>query len=236
MSLNTFSNFDKHRGVRIPTRLNKKLAYLCGVLCGDGHLRYARRLRKEGYYSTTYSISIRMNDLSVLEKCRNIYKDCFNLDVKIKQYNSGSGRFAKSKYIPGIVFSSKAIFYYLTEKLEMKSGKKFTRIAIPQWVKKFKSRCASFVKGFYDADGYKSTHTQRNYRKNKKNQLIKYEYVYPLIGFSSKSKQILLDIVDFLKVNEITSDVYGQKTGIYKMRSVGNKNYSRWCALMRLSV
>lgn len=36
------SRKDKEKGISLPTRITEDLAYICGVLIGDGHIHYRK--------------------------------------------------------------------------------------------------------------------------------------------------------------------------------------------------
>lgn len=239
-----FSNFDRHKGIMLPKKLNRHLAYLCGVIAGDGCLTYLRRLNKNGFTSVRYEMSIRMGkprSLEVLEKCQRILRTFFNCDIPIQhiEYKPGKSAlrqgFAKAETdkisLLGLFVYSKAVFLYLTRKLGLPYGRKARRVSVPDWVKKFKGRLVSFILGFFDADGCRS-HVKWN---TKYSPLYKTEktYIYPSISIASMSESLIKDFSQFLRQNGIVNAAYKKKTGLWELMSHGNKNVANWDGLLK---
>jgi ribonucleoside-diphosphate reductase alpha chain len=71
--------------IEIPTHMNVDLAVLIGIYMADGYIA-----------QSNYTITITKNDFNILNKCKRIFKEQFNLDAKIKQDGHGTNCIAVS--------------------------------------------------------------------------------------------------------------------------------------------
>ena len=126
--------------VEIPN-ITKDLAYLCGVLAGDGNIN----IRPEKH---DYSIKCVGNPKDEKEYYKKLivplFDKIFNLKVKARHYDKGTTY--------GIRIWSKELVYYLTNFIELPSGKKYNKLKIPSIFKKNELLLKSFIQGVADTD------------------------------------------------------------------------------------
>ena len=166
-----------HKGLKLPKNLTKELAYLCGILIGDGSIQY----RKE---KNEYRI-----------KCVGNPKDEkeFYYDIISPHFNKVFGfaptmKFHDSKTTFGFIIYSKSLFNYLTQVIKLTNGKKDKNLMIPKIFLKDKPLLISVIRGIFDTDGcicFKKKYT-----------LVPY---YPVISLSSQSKKLISQVVSVLK-------------------------------------
>ena len=107
-----FSKGDKNKGLFLPSELTEDLAYICGVLLGDGHLHF-REEKKE------YSIKCVGHPTDEKEFYDNIIipilKKVFGIEVEAKLYDNkttyGFQIFSKSLANSLVSYSHKWIFF-----------------------------------------------------------------------------------------------------------------------------
>jgi len=120
---------------KLPSKINKKLMYVLGLIAGDGHLRYNY---KDNHVST---IHFSNQDQEVIKKYKEYIKDLFGLDI-IKQ----------GKY--DYYFSSSAIGNLL-HNLGTPVRKKSRTLTIPPYILELdEDLMTSYLRGLYDSDGY----------------------------------------------------------------------------------
>lgn len=212
-----FSRKDYIKNLKLPGKLSPKLAYVCGILAGDG------------------SINIRESKKDYLIKCvgnpkdekefynkiiTNLFFDLFNIKLKTKSYDS------KTTY--GFVIYSKSLVEFLTKVIGLPFGKKYGHLKMPAIFKKDKELTLWFIRGLVDTDSCITF--KKRYKK------IPY---YPVISLASKSKRLIEDVADILKkegfkVVEIkdykTYDDRFKKgySVINRLDLNGVKNFSMW--------
>jgi len=201
--------------VRIPEKIDQEVAYLCGMICGDGHLCIRPKKHE-------YSVYITGN----LENEREFYEDIlrpmfiklFGIEPKVK--------ISKRDNSVNLIIYSKSIVNFFSEKCGIPLGKKEHLVRIPDFFRGT-NLSRNFLQGFADAD--LGLCLKRRYRE------VPY---YPVIGGSSKSKQIILDVSDVLRGLGITfslslDDVvydyrFGKETTRNMINIYGRKNVFLW--------
>lgn len=179
--------------IKFPTQISVDLALLYGVLLGDGCLSKTRK----GYFIVVSGNMI--DDLSFFEYLLPFFNKLRGKECKI--------RYKKDQNTIEINFSDKQLFN-LFKKIGMPIGKKGTSLSISN---SFDNNFyASLVKGYFATDGCLVI-TNNN------------GIVYPRIEFSSISKIILQQVLNYL-----TS--IGMKGGLY----ISHKSTKKWNTLYRI--
>ncbi len=133
---------------RLPTKFSADLAYLCGLLIGDGSLPNRSFIHPTGRIQKRYEIVFISEKL---DSIRNIYQPLFKNIFRLKPYITTV--FVKNKkpnYRCRI--ESKEIYLYLTTNLKLSSGKKAKIAKVPPMPKEFELH---FLAGLLDTDGGK---------------------------------------------------------------------------------
>ena len=164
------SRKDKIKGLKLPNKLSKELAYLTGVLAGDGNI-FIRKQKND------YRIKCVGDPVTEIEfydhVLKPLFKQVFNIEVDVKKQDS------RKTY--GFYIYSKALVEYFTTLFELPIGRKQDKLKIPQIIKQ-KNLIPDFIKGLADAD------FGITYNKNS-----------PRIIGSSSSKEFMKDVAKELK-------------------------------------
>ena len=156
----------------LPITVSKELAYLIGVLAGDGNIQIRENKK-------TYRIKCVGNPKDEVEFYNSIikpiFKRIFNLDITVKKHDSNTTY--------GFEIYSKSMVQFLTEIFELPKGKKYNKLKIPNIIKETRN-VTSFIRGVADTDFCIS------YKKNG---------TYPCIACSSNSKEFMKEIASELK-------------------------------------
>ncbi|MFQ6020505.1 MAG: LAGLIDADG family homing endonuclease [Candidatus Aenigmatarchaeota archaeon] len=126
------SGFSSRNGkiIQLPRRLNNKLAYLIGVIIGDGGITTERA-----------TITISSKDLRVI---KTIVDNTFNVESKIINYRNYSV----------LSFTSIPIKQFLMYVFDLPEGKKKNNIRVPKIIKDAPLLLQiNFIRGLYDSDG-----------------------------------------------------------------------------------
>jgi len=171
------SKKDKIKGLTFPIELSSDLAYLCGVIAGDGSI-YTRSSKHD------YIIKCVGNPKDEKEYYNKIlsplFRSLFKIKIKVKLQDQGSTY--------GFVIYSKGLYGFFTKIIGLPSGKKYITLIIPNLFKKHKELCNSFIQGVADTDFCLSF--------KKKYSSVPY---YPVISGCSKSKRFMKEISFELK-------------------------------------
>lgn len=186
------SHYDKKRGIVLPSKLTKDLAYLCGVLAGDGSIGF----REKKY---EYSIKCVGNPKDEKSFYFNIigpkFKNIFGFLPSIR-YMDGGTTF-------GFRIFSKSLVNYFTKIIKLPLGRKYDSLKIPEIFLNDKELLISFIRGVFDTDGSicfkKGYHTHPH---------------YPVICLSSRSNRFVKEIAKILKM----LDFKFSKTYNYKVK------------------
>lgn len=162
---------DKIKGLRLPTKITEELAYLVGVLAGDGNI-CVRDYKKD------YRIKCVGDPKKEVEfynqVLKPIFKKIFNICIDVREQDSGTTY--------GFYVYSKSLVDYFTKIFELPISKKYDALKIPTIIQK-NGLVIPFIRGLADTDfcvTYK-----------KKNRCC-------IVG-ASKSKKFMKEIADELK-------------------------------------
>jgi len=120
--------------VNLPAKIGEDLAYLCGLICGDGNLFTSKK--------RDYLVAIHNKETELLRKSIAIIEKNFNYKTKIKL---GHGCWK-------VEARSEVIHSFFNKILEIENGKK-ENIKIPDRIKANRKLVRSFIAGFFDAEG-----------------------------------------------------------------------------------
>lgn len=194
-----------------------KLAYLSGVLAGDGSIY----TRPEKY---DYIIKCVGNPKDEQEFYTEVvgpyFRNCFGFIPKIKLQDSGTTF--------GFVVYSKDIFQYLTKFVGLPNGKKYSNLRIPQLFAYNHEFMVNFIRGLFDTDGcvcFKKRYKDKPY--------------YPVISLGSKSavlirevscalKQLGFSVVETYDYKVKDSRLDGGFSVISRIELNGQNNFRRW--------
>ncbi len=175
-----YSNADREKNLLLPNKLTVELAEEIGMHIGDGYLSGKKndyRLKgnkhdEKEYYNT---------------HVRNLYKKLFNLNIKIKEYDSTYG----------FEVYSKALHEFKSNVLKLPKGRK-SDIRIPEKIKINNSKIlASFLRGLFDTDG--NIYFQSRYG---------YRHYYPRISVAQKSEKLIKEVALILKMLGFRPSIY----------------------------
>src|SRR3989338_860394 len=126
--------------VKIPKRINSELAYLLGVVAGDGHLSI--RKRKNSKYPCT-QLYVYNNSKTHITKIESLFKEIFDVKTRVfkKSYNNC--------FV--LVMNNKLVWLFFSEILKIQN-KKYD-LEVPKSVQS-KQFFKFFLAGFVDTDGY----------------------------------------------------------------------------------
>lgn len=133
--------------VRIPLKVNPKLAYLVGYFYGDAGFKDIERskITSDRY---EYKIIIADEFKEQINIIKNLLEELFNVKTIIRTERKNKGE--NCYYINP---TCKILYKFLVEQFEFPSGPKTRRIKIPKVVLKNKTLTKWFLRGFLDADG-----------------------------------------------------------------------------------
>lgn len=167
-----FNNNDIKNNIKIPEKINEKLAHFIGIHLGDGHLNN-RTHDYRMYYNGHY-----VNEFEWYHSfLANLIYELFN--KKVTPY--------KGHNTIMIVFSSKAVHSFLNKVCGLPAGSK-SNCDIPEIIKKSnKNIKKAFLRGLADTDFslvFKNRHKNINY--------------YPVIDHQTPNKRLSNSIIDLL--------------------------------------
>ena len=182
LSIIKLSKADGLKKIKFPKKMTPGLAEEIGIHLGDGFLsdkKYEYRLKGGKDEAEYYDIFI-----------NNLYKKLYNLDVRIKEYESTYG----------FEVYSRAIWQFKVECLGISPGRKDS-IKLPKILKiNDKNILTAFIRGIFDTDGSVSFSNRYG--------LGKY---YPTISISLKSEKLMLEIVEILTMLGFEPKLYRSK-------------------------
>ncbi len=166
------SRYDLGKNINLPDKLTPELAEEIGIHYGDGFLsenRHEYRLKGDKKEKEYYDLFI-----------RKLYKNLFNLDINLKEYETTYG----------FEITSKALWGFKNKVLGIPAGRK-NSIALIKIIKVNDTKIlTSFIRGLFDTDG--SVCFIKKY-KNLGNY-------YPLITLTLKSKKLIFDVAEILSM------------------------------------
>jgi len=161
---------------KIPANISPKLAYLCGILAGDGSI-YCRK-EKSDYIIKC--VGNPKDEKGLYTKIiKPYFKELFGINLNVKLQDGGTTF--------GFVIYSKELFEYFTKSIGLNDGRK-TELEIPDLIRNNHLLSICFIKGLFDTDGcisFKKRQTKKPY--------------YPVISLSSKSKKLIEETSKILK-------------------------------------
>jgi len=132
--------------INLPKRWNEDLAYLFGLLLGDGSLPRTKSKRPTGKYQVRYMIYFFSNSLKFLEEVYvPLFSNLFGIKPKIKLVPN------KINPLYNCRIESKVIYQFF-EKKGYISGRKAKIAKVPKMPKKYHS---NLLAGLFDTDGGK---------------------------------------------------------------------------------
>jgi hypothetical protein len=206
------SKKDIKKGLQLPNTISSELAYLIGVLAGDGNI-FVRKDKHD------YRVKCVGNPLDEKEFYKNLlaplFKKVFNIKLDNKNQDSNSTY--------GFYIYSKSLVAFLNKIFGLPIGKKYDKLKIPKIIRK-NNLVADFIKGLADTDFCVT------FRGNRK---------FPSIVGSSKSKAFFQEISQELrKIGFTFYEVYDYKLNdsrfkigyslINKIEINGEKNFNLW--------
>tara|TARA_Y100000310_G_scaffold231819_1_gene234534 strand:+ start:10888 stop:11625 length:738 start_codon:yes stop_codon:yes gene_type:complete len=206
------SKKDLTKGLELPSKITSDLAYIIGVLAGDGNI-FVRKDKHD------YRVKCVGNPLDEMQFYKDIlvplFKKVFNIQLDIKYQDSNSTY--------GFYIYSKSLVEFLNDVFELPIGKKYGKLKIPTLIKE-NNLTTDFIRGLADTDFCVT------FRGNRK---------FPSIVGSSKSKSFFLEVSQELKKMGFTFyEVYGYKlidsrfkigySLINKIEINGEKNFHLW--------
>lgn len=156
---------------------NSELAYLCGFICGDGHLCW-RPIK--GEYRVICTGNLNDEQKFYKEVLGPLFKRLFDIEPHHKSHIRDN--------TCNLVVYSKELVQFLNQQIGIPIGAKSAKIIIPTVFLCSKELTASFIRGFADADFCITL--KRRYRDKP---------YYPAVCGSSKSKEMLIGIAEFLR-------------------------------------
>lgn len=134
------SRKDIIKGLRFPDTISKELAYIIGILAGDGSI-CVRKSKGD------YCIKCVGDPSKEVEFYNNVlkplFKKIFNINITVKKHDSGTTY--------GFRIYSKALVAYLNQLFELPIGKKYDKLKIPEVIKKNRL-VPYFIQGLADTD------------------------------------------------------------------------------------
>lgn len=172
--------------IAIPQKMNSELAYLCGILAGDGSI-YKRNNKHDYIIKCVGNPADEKDFYEVVIK--TLFRQVFNVNIITKNHDSNTTY--------GFVMHSKQLFDYLVNDIGLPQGRKYNNLKIPDFVKKNKKFITKYLQGLFDTDGCISF--KKRYRK---------EPYYPVISLSSKSSDYIMEIYQELVLLEFRGNVF----------------------------
>ena len=167
-----FSKADIRKGLKFPDTLSEDLAYLCGVLSGDGCISINNKKQD-------YAILLVGNPKDEIEFYDSIIVPIFKKLFGIQIYPRITDH--KTAYMTPI--HSKALVEFFIKIFDFPIGKKYAKLKIPSIIKSDQKFVISFIRGLADTDFCISLK-----RRNKQHGH------YPVINCVSKSRTLIEEL------------------------------------------
>ncbi len=213
------SKKDIIKKVVLPDQLTSDLAYLCGILAGDGHIN----IRREKHDWLIKCVGNPKNEVEFYNQVvKPLFKKVFGLEVNLRLQDGGETY--------GFCTWSRSIVLFLTEEVGLPYGSKYSKLTIPTIFRE-NNLVEPFIRGVADTDFYLGLK-----RGSKKKP------IYPVIVGASKSKSFMDEIADWLEKNGIVANRYAAKqidprfkNGFaitYRIELSGHENFKKWMSLI----
>ncbi len=198
----SYSRVDEERGIVLPRKITPKLAEEIGMHLGDGFLSLHRneyRLKGSPFDEREFYQGF----------VAPLYKELFNLEVKLKDYGTSYGFEA----------CSKALWTFKSKVLKIPVGRK-TGIRVPEIIKvNDREVLAGFLRGYFDTDGSVSFTSRYGYPS-----------YYPTISAASASEFLIRDVAEILSM-------FGLRPTVWRNRDwweVQLRGYNRFLRFLEL--
>lgn len=206
------SNKDLVKGLKLPNTISPDLAYIVGVLAGDGNI-FVRKDKHD------YRIKCVGNPKDEIDFYKEIiaplFSKVFNIELDLKYQDSNTTY--------GFYIYSKSLVEFFNKIFELPIGRKYNKLKIPKIIKD-NNLTADFIRGLADTD------FGITFRGNRK---------FPSIVGSSKSKNFFQEIAKELRSMGFTlCTLYDYKiidsrlkkgySIINRIEINGEKNFNLW--------
>lgn len=205
------SKKDIEKKLVLPKKIDEKLAYEIGTSLGDGCIPTRAK---------SYRLKGNINDEQEYYKniIKPLFKELYNIDIKLKKYGSAYGFEIYSKTL--INFKNKIIGLPIGPKKDC---------FIPNWIKTSKkSILCSLLSGLFDTDG--SIYFRSQGKKKK---------YYPVLTYNTISSNLAKDIQEILKTLGFKVNIYKTirntkrtPNNLYFVRLYGYKNFFRFLKMI----
>lgn len=159
------------KAIKLPKNMVPNLAYLTGVISGDGHL-------------ATNSVQVTSDSKSYLEKVLNpMFRRIFAVDGNIYIY--------KKRRAFELSVNSRVLVQFFNKVLGIPIGNKRMKLKVPEIIlKSTKKNKAAFIAGFFDTDGYVSSHEMIAFNQKNKKFLLEIKKILEELGIETRSFDI----------------------------------------------
>lgn len=197
----------------VPKHITADLAYLVGVLAGDGSIN----VRPKHDYEIKCVGDIREQEFYDVVVCP-LFRNLFGLEIKAKLHDAGTTY--------GIRIWSKGLVHFFTKKFELPTGKKYDKLKIPHQLKCSDKLIKAFIQGLADTDF--SLTLRRRYRE---------QQYYPVIVGVSKNKKFMNEVAAYLEAlgfsvskhfDKIQEDKRFGKSVTHVVQLYGHKQLAKW--------
>ncbi len=190
------SKYDKEREIILPSEVTEDLAYLCGILAGDGYIAPLTDIKHK--YTIICCGNPKDEKEFYLQVVIPLLSRLFNIKIVPKVCSDGTIR---------IRIGSKGISTFLVNLIGLPTGKKYDSLKIPKLFLNNEKLKISFIRGVFDTDGCIC------FKKDGK----PYPH-YPVITLSSKSYKFIKEISDELKILGFRARTYSYKVKDYRFK------------------
>jgi hypothetical protein len=202
----------------VPDKVTYDLAYLSGVLAGDGSINIRP---KHDYEIKCVGNPIDEKDFYDLVVAP-LFKKLFGLKVNARLHDSGTTY--------GIRIWSKRVVQFFVEKIGLPAGVKYKKLRIPPQLKVSSELTKAYIQGLADTDfslALKKRYKGRRY--------------YPVIVGTSKSRKLMEEVADFLEnlgfsvskhFDKVQDDRRFGKVTAHVIQLYGHEQLVRWMLLI----
>ena len=189
------------------------LAYLVGVLAGDGSIN----VRPKHDYEIKCVGDVKEHEFYDLILCP-IFKKLFGLNVKAKLHDAGTTY--------GVRIWSKSPVQFFTEEFGLPAGKKYEKLRIPTQLRGSEELIKAFIQGLADTDF--SLALKRRFKDRR---------YYPVIVGVSKSREFMGEVSAFLEkfgfsvskhFDKVQEDKRFGKTTTHVVQLYGHEQLAKW--------
>ena len=197
----------------MPKQVTVDLAYLTGVLAGDGSIN----VRPKHDYEIKCVGNVNEWEFYDFIICP-LFRKLFGLEVKAGLHD------ARTTY--GVRIWSKSLVYFFSEKFELPIGKKYDKLKIPHQLKGSNKLINAFVQGLADTDF--SLTLKRRYRE---------QQYYPVIVGVSKNRKFMDEVSVYLEglgfsvskhFDKVQEDKRFGKTITHVIQLYGHEQLAKW--------